>query len=107
MVNELVHHKNRNSSVPLKLKTSAGDTVSEDLKVIAKEFNNFFVNIGKEMTSSIQTCKSDVSPKITFEEPSSTSNSMFFVPSTETKVFGLINQLKNCKARRANNIGSR
>ena len=100
VVNELVKHKNHDSSVSLKLKTSAGDTVSEDLKVIDEKFNNFFVNIVKEVSSN-QTCKSDVSTKITFEKPPSTSNSIFFVTSTDIKVCGLINQLKSYKARKA------
>ena len=107
VVNESVNHKNRNSSFPLKLKISAGYTIAEDSKIIAEEFNNFFVNIGKEMASLIQTCESDVFSKITFEEPLSTSNSIFFVPSTETEVFGLINQLRSHKARKAKTIKSK
>ena len=107
VVNELVNHKSRNKSLPLKLKTSAGDTVAEDSQIIADEFNNFFVSIGKEMASSIQTCRSHVSSKIFSEEPLRASNSIFLAPSTETEVCGLINQIKSHKARRANDIESK
>ena len=107
VVNELVNHKSRNKSLPLKLKTSAGDTVVEDPQIIADEFNNFFVNIGKEMASSIQTCRSHVSSKIFFEEPLRASNSIFLAPSTEMEVHGLINLIKSHKARRTNDIESR
>ena len=107
VVNELVNHKSRNKSLPLKLKTSAGDTVAEDPQIIADEFNNFFVSIGKEMASSIQTCRSHVSSKIFSEEPLRASNSIFLAPSTEMEVYGLINQIKSHKARRANDIESK
>ena len=107
VVNELVNHKSRNKSLPLKLKTSAGDTVAEDPQIIAEEFNNFFVSIGKEMASSIQTCRSHVSSKIFSEEPLRASNSIFLAPSTEMEVYGLINQIKSHKARRANDIESK
>ena len=67
VVNELVN-KRRNSPLSLKLKKTAGDTVVEDPQVIAKEFNNFFVNIGKELAGYIQTNESDISSKL-FHEP--------------------------------------
>ena len=107
VINELVNHISRNKSLPLKLKTSAGDTVAEDPQIIADEFNNFFVSIGKEMASSIQTCRSHVSSKIFSEEPLRASNAIFLAPSTEMEVYGLINQIKSHKARRTNDIESR
>ena len=97
----MVNHKSRNKSLPLKLKTSAGDTVVEDPQIINDEFNNFFVSIGKEMASSIQTCRSHVSSKISSEEPLKASNSIFLAPSTEMEVYGLIILIKSHKARRA------
>ena len=52
VINELVNHKRRNRP-SLKLKTTAGNTVVEDPKVVVNEFSNFFVNIGEEMAGSI------------------------------------------------------
>ena len=52
-INELTNIKRRSNSQPSKLTLNNYDTVSEP-QIIGKEFNSFFVNIGKERAASIQ-----------------------------------------------------
>ena len=53
VINELTNIRRRSNIQPSKPTMNNHDTVSEP-KIIAEEFNKFFVNIGKKMAASIQ-----------------------------------------------------
>jgi len=82
------------------------DTVAENPEVIAEEFNNFFVNVGKEMARSIPICESNNSPKYSHISKG-TTNSIFFHPSSDMEVHSLINQIKSNQAKRSNDVESK
>ena len=92
--------KIRTRSLPSKLVTSNGHTVTDE-ETIAEEFNSYFVNIGKLIADAIlpsSACNFNISAT------NKNSNSLFLTPSCSQEVFNVIKKLKTKKARRTNDV---
>ena len=89
VVNELALQKNRTKFLPSKLVTSNGHTVTDE-ETIAKEFNGYFVNIGKSMADSIS---SSSACNLNFSATNKNSNLLFLTPSCPQEVFNVIKKL--------------
>ena len=102
VIKELTNIKRRSDVQPSKLTLNNYDTVSKP-QIIAKEFNRFFVNIGKEIAASIQPNISN-SAECSVGGMKKITNSIFLLPSCQQEVFNIIKELKNRKARKALDI---
>ena len=85
-------NKKRNHSVPQKMKI--GDTVTTDKNDIANGFNNFFVNIGNNLTGKIPETNADPLKFIT----NNNQNSLFVAEVLESEVKKIISSLKEASA---------
>ena len=86
--------------LPSKLVTSNGHTVTDE-ETIAKELNNYFVNIGKSMADSISPGSAC---NLNFSATNRNSNSLFLTLSCPQEVFKVIKKLKTKKSRRTNAV---
>ena len=91
ILNEVICKRNTNQQSPNEFVIN-GETVSNQ-ECIAKEFNDFFVNIGKKLANNIDVNQNDRNVKDYIEK---VNNSFFLSPVTEEE---LIDVVKGCKCK--------
>lgn len=101
ILNHISKRKPQNHSIriPDKMKTSTSEF--NNRKSIAEGFNNFFVNIGPDLASEIDTPLNSNIHKY-MKDP--TVNSMFVAPATEKEIIGLVRDFKNKTSVDVHNI---
>ena len=77
IVNELVYNKKQKNSVPTKLVTDTGCTIT-DSQAIAEEFNEFFVSVGKRMAAKISAHNKPPDSQSNLNKIKKISNSVYF-----------------------------
>jgi len=86
VVNELSFKKKRNSTVPSKLITAAGDTIT-DQQTIPEEFNDYFVNVGNKMANSITPMSNSTNSNLTLCSLTTKAKTPFFCGQALHKKF--------------------
>ena len=84
--------------IPDKLNIEVNNDTVTHPQNIAKEFNRYFVNVGKRMSDLIPPADPNVEHNT--KNPYSLSNSLFLDPATANEVETLIDQLSNQKTKR-------
>ena len=99
-IRELTHVKPCKSTIPNNLNTENG--VIHNHERMAELFNDFFINVGKNLANVIKPIESKQSQSIS-SAPSSLK-SFYISPTTEDEVAALISSLSNKKAKRVGDI---
>ena len=99
-IRELTHIKPCKSTIPNNLNTENG--VIHNHERMAELFNDFFINVGKNLADAIKPIESQQSQSVS-SAPSSLK-SFYISSTTEDEVAALISSLSNKKAKRVGDI---
>ena len=78
------------------------DEIVEDKKVIVEKFNDFFSNIGPNLSKDIPVCHKSFCEFL--NEPA--QESLFLIPTNKEEILCIVNSLKNKKSPGCDNIGN-
>lgn len=95
LLHEIINKKKVTKDYPTSFYTNT-DTVVKDNKAIADHFNDYFVNVGKNLANSITSpkiCSLNYSNKIT-----RIKDSMFIRETNEQEILDIVNKLKGKKS---------
>ena len=107
VINEVINkNKGKNTCIPKVVSSMENPILKiEDCKQISNEFNNFFVNVGKNVSKTIRYKGNE--PDMYSYLGDRNSNSVFFNPVTKEEVNLLLNHLNTGKAYGVDNLHPR
>ena len=94
VVNEVIGRKHLNSHTPTKIVDQKGNQITEQQE-ICNEFNNFFSNIGQNISKTIPLCTTSNNPSSIISQH---KKSFFFTPITSNEIMIQIGKLDNKKS---------
>ena len=94
VVNEVIGRKHLNSHTPTKIVDQKGNQITEQQEICNK-FNNFFSNIGQNISKTIPLCTTSNNPSSIISQH---KKSFFFTPITSNKIMIQIGKLDNKKS---------
>ena len=99
-IRQITHTKLQKPTIPNSINTANGNI--DDHESTAKLFNDFFINVGKNLADAIKPIESQQIQGIS-SIPSSL-NAFYFSPTTNEEVADLISALSNKKVKRVEDI---